>query len=87
MGAAFQRVQRGQGPATGTFSCWYEARGVNARRGPAWPGELLALRDRRLAAPTFSPGGLYLVGVGYDTGWGLPAQHDGLRMPAIGPSD
>jgi tRNA pseudouridine38-40 synthase len=57
------------------------------RRDPSWCGELLELRDRRLAAPTFSPGGLYLVGVGYDTGWGLPAQHDGLRMPAIGPID
>ena len=58
-----------------------------ARRDPSWPGELLAQRDRRLAAPTFSPGGLYLVGVGYDVGWGLPPQHDGLRMPAIGPAD
>lgn len=57
------------------------------RRDPGWPGELLALRDRRLAAPTFSPGGLYLVGVGYDTEWGLPAHHNQLRMPAIGPAD
>lgn len=57
------------------------------RREPSWPGELLALRDRRLAAPTFSPAGLYLVGVGYDAVWGLPAQHDAPRMPAIGPID
>ncbi len=40
---------------------------------PEWMGQLLASRDRRLAAPTFSPDGLYLAGVGYDTKWGLPA--------------
>lgn len=39
---------------------------------PAWVRELLAARDRRLAAPTFSPHGLYLVGVDYDARWGLP---------------
>lgn len=54
------------------------------RRPPAWTGDLLAQRDRRLAAPTFSPCGLYLVGVGYDAHWGLPqaALH---RLPPIGP--
>ncbi|MGD9788578.1 MAG: tRNA pseudouridine(38-40) synthase TruA, partial [Sulfuricellaceae bacterium] len=40
---------------------------------PEWIGQLLASRDRRLAAPTFSPDGLYLAGVGYDPKWGLPA--------------
>lgn len=39
---------------------------------PAWIGELLAARDRRLAAPTFSPSGLYLAGVSYEPHWGLP---------------
>lgn len=39
---------------------------------PAWVGELLAARDRRLAAPTFSPSGLYLAGVSYEPHWGLP---------------
>lgn len=40
---------------------------------PEWIGLLLESRDRRLAAPTFSPDGLYLAGVGYDPKWGLPA--------------
>jgi tRNA pseudouridine38-40 synthase len=40
---------------------------------PEWMGQLLESRDRRLAAPTFSPDGLYLAGVGYDPKWGLPA--------------
>lgn len=39
---------------------------------PEWIGRLLESRDRRLAAPTFSPDGLYLAGVGYDPKWGLP---------------
>lgn len=39
---------------------------------PAWIPELLAARDRRHAAPTFSPHGLYLAGVDYDARWGLP---------------
>lgn len=57
-----------------------------SRRGTDWTRELLALRDRRLAAPTFSAAGLYLVGVGYDARWGLPA--DGLnRLPPVGPAD
>ncbi len=55
------------------------------RRPARWAAELLDQRDRRLAAPTFSPCGLYLVGVGYDVRWGLPQQalH---RLPPIGPS-
>ncbi len=39
---------------------------------PSWMGELLASGDRKLAAPTFSPCGLYLAEVGYDPKWGLP---------------
>lgn len=41
---------------------------------PAWIDELLAMRDRRRAAPTFAAAGLYLSGVGYEAQWGLPAQ-------------
>jgi tRNA pseudouridine38-40 synthase len=35
--------------------------------------ELIFARDRRLAAPTFMPDGLYLSGVEYDSSFGLPA--------------
>lgn len=40
---------------------------------PGWVADLLAARDRRRAAPTFSPDGLYLTAVDYDAHWGLPA--------------
>lgn len=43
------------------------------RRPCDWMAELLAMRDRRLAAPTFSSHGLYLAGVDYDPCWALPA--------------
>jgi len=33
----------------------------------------LAQQNRTLAPPTFMPDGLYLTGVDYDAGWGLPA--------------
>jgi len=39
---------------------------------PQWISELIAARDRRLAAPTFSAEGLYLFGVRYDARWSLP---------------
>lgn len=37
-----------------------------------WMLELLATKNRRLAAPTFAADGLYLVGVRYDARWGIP---------------
>ncbi len=42
------------------------------RRPVDWIGELLVARDRRIAAPTFAPHGLYLAGVDYDACWALP---------------
>ncbi|MDW8323146.1 MAG: tRNA pseudouridine(38-40) synthase TruA [Burkholderiales bacterium] len=42
------------------------------RRPVEWIGELLESRDRRLAAATFAPDGLYLADIGYDAHWGLP---------------
>lgn len=40
---------------------------------PQWMAELLLQRDRKLAAPTFAPDGLYLSAVQYAAEWGLPA--------------
>jgi len=46
---------------------------VGSGRQPAeWLAELIERRDRRLAAPTFSPDGLYLAGVRYEARWKLP---------------
>ena len=39
---------------------------------PAWTAQLLAGRDRKLAAPTLDAAGLYLAHVSYDVTWGLP---------------
>lgn len=38
----------------------------------AWLAEVLAARDRRRAAPTFAPDGLYFTGADYDARFGLP---------------
>ena len=47
---------------------------VGAGRHPvSWMSDLLAMRDRRLAAPTFMADGLYLAGVEYDPALNLPA--------------
>lgn len=40
---------------------------------PAWIAELIAGRERAMAAPTFSAAGLYLSDVEYDAHWQLPA--------------
>lgn len=42
------------------------------RYPPSWIADLLAGRDRRVAAPTFAASGLYLSGVAYEDAWGLP---------------
>jgi tRNA pseudouridine38-40 synthase len=43
-------------------------------RPPEWIVEILEGKDRRLAAPTFMPDGLYLVRIDYDEKWRLPQQ-------------
>jgi tRNA pseudouridine38-40 synthase len=56
---------------------------VEVGRGERSPDDivgLLASRDRRLAAPTAPPGGLYLTGVEYPDDHGLPA----VREPGLG---
>jgi tRNA pseudouridine38-40 synthase len=45
---------------------------------PRWMDELLAMRDRKLAAPTFAPDGLYFCGPVYEPHWGLPEVDDDL---------
>lgn len=42
------------------------------RQPPGWMADLMALRDRRHAAPTFMPDGLYLAAVEYDPAFALP---------------
>jgi tRNA pseudouridine38-40 synthase len=47
----------------------------------SWIAEVLAARDRKAAAPTFSPDGLYFLGPRYDPQWGMPERtpaYDGL---------
>ena len=39
---------------------------------PHWVAELLQARERKFAAPTFAPDGLYLNGVEYAAHWGIP---------------
>ena len=51
------------------------------RKPVAWMTEVLQARDRRVAAPTFAPDGLYFLGPRYDPKWGIPdrtAAYDGL---------
>jgi tRNA pseudouridine38-40 synthase len=44
----------------------------NGSRPVSWMGEVLASRRRELAAPTFSPDGLYFTGPYYDDRHGIP---------------
>jgi tRNA pseudouridine38-40 synthase len=51
----------------------YIGKGTQA---PGWIDELLLARDRKLAAPTFSPAGLYFRGPIYEPHWALPDPDD-----------
>ena len=48
----------------------------SGRRDAGWITGVLKSGDRRLAAPTFSPDGLYLTRIEYDPGWGLPQRKE-----------
>lgn len=50
------------------------------RYPPDWMQSLLESRDRALAAPTFSPAGLYLTGIVYDEKWKLPQPGFGVGV-------
>jgi tRNA pseudouridine38-40 synthase len=43
---------------------------------PGWIEDLLRMQNRQLAAPTFSPDGLYFRGPIYEPHWGLPDPGD-----------
>jgi len=51
----------------------YIGKGAHA---PDWVDALLQMRDRRLAAPTFAPDGLYFRGPVYEPYWQLPEPMD-----------
>ena len=44
----------------------------SGRQPSGWIKELIAQQDRKLAAPTFSPAGLYLAGIEYDSRFNIP---------------
>ena len=54
------------------------------KRPPEWMSSLLQSGDRRLAAPTFSAAGLYLVEVKYEPHWGLPVSSGVLLPDSLG---
>jgi tRNA pseudouridine38-40 synthase len=52
------------------------------KRPPEWIADLLLAKgDRRLAAPTFSAAGLYLLAVSYQPQWGLPVTDETVYLP------
>ena len=50
--------------------------------GADWLQSLLASKDRRLAAPTFMPNGLYLSRIEYGPGWTLP-RREGMEFSDV----
>ena len=44
----------------------------SGRQPSGWMKELIAQKDRKRAAPTFSPSGLYLAGIEYDARFAIP---------------
>lgn len=55
-----------------------------ANHRPEWIVELLESRERRLAAPTFSPDGLYFCGVSYPARWPLGSDGVIIFRPEFG---
>jgi tRNA pseudouridine38-40 synthase len=53
------------------------------RYPPGWLAEVLAARDRSLAAPTFPADGLYLCGVSYPPRWSLPDDGRIIALPQL----
>ncbi len=55
----------------------------DGRKPVTWLADLLKERDRRTAAPTFAPDGLYLTGVDYDSVWNINLPKVGAGETAI----
>ncbi len=53
------------------------------RYPPEWLEQALVARDRSLAAPTFTPHGLYLCGVRYPARWPLPGDGRIIALPRL----
>ena len=53
------------------------------RYPPDWMREVLEGRDRKLAAPTFAPDGLYLRQIHYEEKWGLPQMRDEMTLEGL----
>ena len=51
------------------------------KKSPDWLAEVLRRGDRRLAAATFPPDGLYLVEVKYAAEWGFPGADETAMLP------
>lgn len=56
---------------------------IGKAQSPGWVDELLLAKDRKLAAPTFSPDGLYFRGPIYEPQWNLPALDDDFLDGAL----
>jgi len=50
---------------------------------PDWLADVLAGRERSLAAPTFSPDGLYLRRITYEAKWGLPQMENDTMLGEV----
>lgn len=55
------------------------------KRPPSWLQEVLASRNRAIAAPTFDAAGLYFAGVEYEERWRLP-QRGRIMAPPLRPA-
>ena len=42
-----------------------------AKKPVSWMADVIEQRDRKIAAPTYAPDGLYLTGVEYPTDFGI----------------
>jgi tRNA pseudouridine38-40 synthase len=53
-------------------------------REPEWLAQVIQAQDRRAAAPTFAPDGLYFLGPVYDPAWNLPMVEERYDWGVVG---